>query len=148
MKLKFFTELKIYILKLIKVSFFKKIIIRIKFLSIMEIYNLNKKYKIKNNITNILTFNFKNISIIILNYTFMKKYSKIKKIKFFQKIFFDLIHCFLHSQNYKDKKFFNKKIMFFLQNLIIIKFGFLYFTDYRIRTCYHLITNQKLYQIS
>ncbi|WP_259288765.1 hypothetical protein [Candidatus Nasuia deltocephalinicola] len=120
-------------LKLLNISVFKKISIFINFIDIFDIYLLNKKYKFQNNITDCLTFNYNKKSYIFLSYSFINRNSKTSKLKMIFLIFYNILHCFLNSQNilkiYKTKK--NKKIIF-LQKKILIKYGFFLKNKYRL----------------
>ncbi len=111
-------------LKLLNISIFKKILIFINFINLFDIYLLNKKYKFKNNITDCLTFNYFKKSYIFLSYSIIDRNSKINKLKMTFLIFYNILHCFLHTQNIKNNKIkINKKIIF-LQKKILIKYGF------------------------
>ncbi|WP_259292868.1 hypothetical protein [Candidatus Nasuia deltocephalinicola] len=120
-------------LKLLNISVFKKISIFINFIDIFDIYLLNKKYKFKYNITDCLTFNYNKKSYIFLSYSFINRNSKNFKLKMTFLIFYNILHCFLNSQNilkiHKNKKI--KKIIF-LQKKILIKYGFFLKNKYRL----------------
>ncbi len=113
------------ILKLLNISVFKKISIFINFIDLFDIYLLNKKYKFKYNITDCLTFNYCKKSYIFLSYSLINRNSKINKLKIVFLIFYNILHCFINTQNikkiYKIKK--NKKVNF-LKKKILIKYGF------------------------
>ncbi|WP_259289155.1 hypothetical protein [Candidatus Nasuia deltocephalinicola] len=113
------------LLKLLNISVFKKFSIFINFIDLFDIFLLNNKYKFKNNITDCLTFNYNKKSYIFLSYSFINRNSLAIKLKMTFLIFYNILHCFLNSQNvlkiYKSKK--NKKIIF-LQKKILMKYGF------------------------
>ncbi len=118
---KFFYKL---FLKLFKISVFKNILIIIKFLNLFDTFILNKKYKLKKNITNCLTFNYFKKSYIFLCYSLINRDSKINGLKNLFLIFYNILHCFLHSQNFKDNKFKKNKKIIFIQKKILIRYGF------------------------
>ncbi len=111
-------------LKLLSISVFKKILISINFINLFDIYLLNKKYKFKNNITDCLTFNYFKKSYILLSYSVANRNSQINKLKITFLIFYNILHCFLHTQNIKDDKIKKNKKIIFLQKKILIKYGF------------------------
>lgn len=144
----FLNNFQIY--NLIKISLFKNLFLFFNFFNIFQIYNLNKNCNKSFYICDMLTFNFynKKKTFIFLNYNLILKKSKKKKIKPFIFFIYSILHCILHSQNFKDNNLKNSKIMNFFHNKIMKKYGFYLIVDYRIRTYNFLITNQKLYQLS
>ncbi|WP_259288891.1 rRNA maturation RNAse YbeY [Candidatus Nasuia deltocephalinicola] len=119
-------------LKLLNISVFKNILIIINFISLFNIFLLNKKYKLKKNITDCFTFNYYKKSYIFLSYSFISRNSKNNKLKTTFLIFYNIIHCLLHTQNFKDDKFKNFKKILFLQKKILIKYGFFLKNQYRL----------------
>ncbi len=111
-------------LKLFNISVFKNISIFINFLSLFDIFLLNKRYKFKNKITDSLTFNYFKKSYIFLCYSLIHKNSKMNKLKILFLVFYNILHCFLHSQNFKDEKNKNNKKIIFIQKKVLIKYGF------------------------
>ncbi|WP_259286588.1 rRNA maturation RNAse YbeY [Candidatus Nasuia deltocephalinicola] len=119
-------------LKLLNVSVFKKILIFINFVNLFDIYLINKKYKFKNNITDCLTFNYYKKSYIFLSYSFINRNSKTNKLKITFLMFYNIIHCFLNTQNIKYYKIKKNKKNIFLKKKILIKYGFFLKKQYRL----------------
>ncbi|WP_259286163.1 rRNA maturation RNAse YbeY [Candidatus Nasuia deltocephalinicola] len=119
-------------LKLINISVFKNILIFINFTNLFNTFLLNKKYKLKKNITDCLTFNYYKKSYIFLSYSFINRKSEINKLKITFLIFYYILHCFMHIQNLKDNKIKKIKKIFFLQKKILIKYGFFLKNIYRL----------------
>ncbi len=111
-------------LKLLNISVFKKILIFINFINLFDIYLINKRYKFKNNITDCLTFNYYKKSYIFLSYSIINRNSKIIRLKTTFLIFYNILHCFLNTQNIKNYKIKKNKKIIFLQKKILIKYGF------------------------
>ncbi|MFC1787855.1 rRNA maturation RNase YbeY [Patescibacteria group bacterium] len=102
----------------------KEVLVSVAFVSKKEIKQLNKVYRGKDELTDVLSFSLaeaETLGEILINYDQAQKQAQAQKHSTRNEIVFLLVHGLVHLFGYDHVKDVDKKKMFALQNKILIK---------------------------